>query len=129
MRKIIYSIEGNIGSGKSTLLKFVQMSDPSIEIVKEPVDEWQQIGKHNLLHKYYEDTSRWSYTFQINAILTRMGQLKKMIESTDQRILLSERSVMADQKIFAKLMKNRNQMNDMEYELYLKMYNELDSLF
>jgi deoxyadenosine/deoxycytidine kinase len=44
MKKIIYSIEGNIGSGKSTLLSLIAKKSENVCIIKEPVDEWQKVG-------------------------------------------------------------------------------------
>jgi deoxyguanosine kinase len=53
MRKIIYSIEGNIGSGKSTLLKKITQEIQNVVIVPEPIESWQQVAGFNLLDKYY----------------------------------------------------------------------------
>jgi deoxyadenosine/deoxycytidine kinase len=44
-------------------------------------------------------------------------------------VLFSERSVVADRHIFAKLLREENKMDEMEYALYLSMYDSLDSLF
>jgi len=35
----VVSIEGNIGAGKSTLISYLKL-----ETIKEPVDEWLNIG-------------------------------------------------------------------------------------
>lgn len=60
-----------------------------------------------------------------------MKQLNSVLSSVsrDNRIFFSERSVVADREIFAKLLHGDGNMNDMEYDLYIKMYNSLDSLF
>lgn len=130
MRKVIYSIEGNIGSGKSTLLKAVMNSMSQATIIPEPVDSWQHVGGYNLLDKYYEDPIRWGYTFQINCILSRMTQLSKSIETMKKdRVYISERSVQSDKFIFAKLQHKLRNMNDMEYHLYLQMFSSLENLF
>lgn len=68
----IIAVEGNLGAGKSTYLSFVQKVFPSIEIIKEPVDEWQNIRGHNLLELFYKDSKRWSFTFQTYAMISRM---------------------------------------------------------
>ena len=84
--KVIHSIEGNIGSGKSTFLALIQRTFPHIHVMPEPVAEWQNIytndgdKKLNLLEKYYEDPHRWAFTFQTNAILSRMKELRKLID-------------------------------------------------
>jgi deoxyguanosine kinase len=126
MRKIIYSIEGNIGSGKSTLLRSLMNSMSQITAIPEPVEKWQHVAGYNLLDKYYEDPTRWGYTFQVNCILSRMTQLSNLFESMrPDKIYVSERSVQADKFIFAKIMHKLNKMNDMEYQLYLQMFESL----
>lgn len=130
MRKIIYSIEGNIGSGKSTLLKSLIRSMPQITPIPEPVENWQHVAGYNLLDKYYEDPERWGYTFQVNCILSRMTELSKSLEHMKMdRVYVSERSVQADKFIFARLMHKLKKLNDMEYHLYLQMFNSLENLF
>lgn len=53
MRKIVYSIEGNIGSGKTTLLQMLKNRLPKIVISSEPISDWQCVSKYNLLETYY----------------------------------------------------------------------------
>jgi deoxyadenosine/deoxycytidine kinase len=49
-------------------------------VIAEPVAEWQSISnKHNLLQQYYDNPTRWAFTFQINAILSRMTLLNKLL--------------------------------------------------
>ena len=43
MKKIFISIEGNIGVGKSTLLKIIKNKMKDIEVIQEPIDQWQNI--------------------------------------------------------------------------------------
>ena len=50
-------------------------------------------------------------------------------ESSLDKIFFSERSVLADREIFAKLLHQEKKMNKIEYHLYLNMYSSLDSLF
>lgn len=38
------SIEGNIGSGKSTILKIIRENFPELNILDEPLTEWQNVG-------------------------------------------------------------------------------------
>lgn len=82
--RVTLAVEGNIGAGKSTFLDI--MSDRSlelqdiIEVVPEPVDEWQAVtgvagaGAEpvNLLDRFYKDPKRYAYTFQHYVLLTRM---------------------------------------------------------
>ena len=61
-------VDGNIGSGKSTLLKILEeMFYDKLEIIYEPVKEWQEMknkNNNNLLGIFYNDISRYSYLFQ-----------------------------------------------------------------
>ena len=62
-------VEGNIGSGKTTFLDHF-MKNEMVEVVTEPVEEWRNVGGHNLLQLMYENPSRWSHMFQSYVQLT-----------------------------------------------------------
>ena len=62
-------VEGNIGSGKTTFLDHFMKKD-MVEVVTEPVEEWRNVGGHNLLQLMYENPSRWSHMFQSYVQLT-----------------------------------------------------------
>ena len=105
-------LEGNIGSGKSTLVRILKdyfqsiNSEIQIEVLQEPVDDWIQMqdkeGK-NLLEYFYEDQKRWSYSFQMNAFITRSKRLmEKMNSYNSQGNVLMERSIYSDRNCFAK---------------------------
>lgn len=68
---ILISLEGNIGAGKSTLFQLIQNSFPQAIFLQEPVAAWQSLNNNpelNVLSKFYEDTLRWGYTFQLFAL-------------------------------------------------------------
>ena len=83
MMKTIFSIEGNIGSGKSTLLSLICNHVPKVKVIPEPVADWQNISKFNLLDQYYQEPHRWAYTFQTNAILSRMKALRNLLKEME----------------------------------------------
>lgn len=66
---------------------------------------------------YYRDPNRWAFTFQANALITRMKQLNTLLDqispNSDQYKYFTERSIIADKEIFAKLLHNQNKMSDM----------------
>jgi len=70
------AVEGNIGSGKSTLLKHFEHL-PYTEVLCEPLDKWRNLKGHNALSKLYEDCERWSFSFNMYAMLTRIEQHMK----------------------------------------------------
>jgi len=70
------AVEGNIGSGKSTLLRHFEHLTYT-EVLCEPLDKWRDLNGHNALSKLYEDSERWSFSFNMYAMLTRIQQHMK----------------------------------------------------
>jgi len=126
MSHIIISLDGNIGAGKSTLLAEIRKSIPELHVVDEPVGQWTALknesGK-NLLELFYEDKRRWAYTFQNCAILTRLKNIKEAVEELDNngkgpQVILTERSVLTDKYVFAQMLRDSGDIDQMEWELY-----------
>lgn len=122
----LISLEGNIGSGKSTLLKQLKEAEPSWIFVDEPVDSWMSIKNENgenLLEAFYKDKSRWSYTFQNAAVLTRGMMIQKAVEkAAPGSVIVMERCVETDRKIFASMLKGDGLLNGIEWDLYNRWY-------
>ncbi len=113
----LISIEGNIGSGKSTLLRFLKKRIAGVEVIPEPVQEWQST---NLLHLYYQQPERWAFTFQTYALFSRLKLLRDSYNAAGRKcsLMVSERSIDADHEVFAKLLHNKGYLNETEYILY-----------
>lgn len=62
------AILGNIGSGKSVLSRKVASSSGR-SLVEEPVSLWRKSG---FLKAYYDDPSRYAFSFQCYALMTRL---------------------------------------------------------
>lgn len=126
----IITIEGNIGSGKSTLLQLIDTQVQDIQIIKEPVCQWQQIGgnsKLNLLEHFYNDPLRWGYTFQQYAYYSRLRQWTEM--ALNKEVAISERSVLSDRYIFAENGRKSGIFKEIEWELYMDYFSWLTSKF
>ena len=63
-RPFTVAVEGNIGSGKSTFLEHFEKYSSQVELLPEPVENWRNLGGHNLLQQMYEEPDRWSFLFQ-----------------------------------------------------------------
>lgn len=124
-RKKIFIIEGNIGAGKSTFLRLIKEKLP-VQVVFEPLSRWQNVGEGgNLLEKFYQDTSRWGYTFQTYAFITRIiEQQEKALENPFNAQVL-ERSVYSDRYCFAKNCFEMGTISKLEWDLYQQWFQWL----
>jgi deoxyadenosine/deoxycytidine kinase len=134
-RPRIVSLEGNIGAGKSTLLsalkeRYANRND--VIFVEEPVGIWESIQQDglNMLQLFYKDTCRYAFTFQILAFTTRLKLLKDAIKQANEseppvKTIIMERSLEADRNIFAKMLNSDKQMQQCEYDIYVKMSDDI----
>tara|TARA_B100000035_G_C21000496_1_gene554666 strand:+ start:297 stop:995 length:699 start_codon:yes stop_codon:yes gene_type:complete len=126
---VVLSIEGNIGSGKSTILKFLKENNTNNDIIflKEPVDKWENIKDvegTTILEHFYKDPSKHAFMFQIMAFATRMQILKDTIkENPHCKIVICERSILADQQVFASMLHYDNLIDKMGITIYNTMAN------
>jgi deoxyadenosine/deoxycytidine kinase len=128
---ILISLDGNIGAGKSTLLQHIEEHIPQVTVVKEPVGAWTSLKNQNgdnLLELFYRDTSRWCYTFQNCAILTRLMDTQRILKEwvpADGKlpIIITERSVLTDRHVFAEMLHREGKMDDLEWDLYMMWFN------
>ncbi len=122
------SIEGNIGAGKSTFLKLIEQWLDT-QVVFEPHAKWQEVGGENLLDKFYKDTTRWAYTFQTYAFVTRVVEQEANARNSTHLVQIMERSVYSDRYCFAKNCFEMGTMNSLEWKLYQEWFSWLVDLF
>jgi deoxyadenosine/deoxycytidine kinase len=121
------AIEGNIGAGKTTLAhQFVnycnQYHSIKFQLHQEPVSEWKSFGLHktNLLKLTYENPEKYSFDFQISALLTKCEQLQDFIVSKKPNILV-ERTIDAQKKVFIPILKLNNSVTNYQHELLIRL--------
>ena len=129
----IVSIEGNIGSGKSTLLSNLKShfkDNQNIVFLKEPVDEWGKIQDENgttILEKFYADQTKYSFSFQMMAYISRLKLLKdifKKHKNNNNLIIITERSLYTDKMVFAKMLFDSEKIEKINYQIYLSWFDE-----
>ena len=130
----IISIEGNIGSGKSTFLSYLKENSSSkIVFVKEPVDEWEQIrdGKTNetIFQKFYKDQEKYSFSFQMMAFISRFSILRETVRNNPSAIIITERCLYTDKYVFAKMLFEMKNIEDVNYQIYNQWFEEFASEF
>ena len=130
---MIFSVEGNIGSGKSTLIKHLKKKIHSIcglrvIYLEEPVDIWQTIKDkegNNIIKRYYDNQKEFAFQFQMMAYITRITQLRKAIQLHKNCIIITERSILTDKNVFAKMLHDNDTLDEISHQIYLKWFDEL----
>jgi len=133
---MLFSIEGNIGSGKSTLIRalkkeFTTISDLPVIFVDEPVSQWETIqsedGK-NMIELFYGNPARYSFAFQMMAYISRLSSLQEAIRNHPKAIIITERCLLTDYHIFAKLLYENKSMLKEEYEIYQRWFHSFQDI-
>jgi len=125
----IYSIEGNIGSGKSTLVTLLKKyyENQNFVFLDEPVDEWNTIkdkSGETILSKFYADQDKYAFSFQMMAYISRIAKLRQALRDNRNSIIITERSVLTDKNVFAKMLYDDNKIEEVNYRIYLQWFDE-----
>jgi deoxyadenosine/deoxycytidine kinase len=121
----IVSIEGNIGSGKTTLFERLKKNlvGKNVIFVEEPVDLWESIRDSEsttILQKFYSDPEKYSFSFQTMAFFSRLFLLQKALASSaSDTVIVTERSLLSDRAVFAKMLYDSGKIEDINYQIYL----------
>ena len=75
----------------------------------------------NILELFYRDKSKWSFSFQICAFISKIKELEKYLIDSD--IIITERTVQTDRECFAKELYKDQSINEIDWELYNDLYN------
>jgi deoxycitidine kinase len=138
------------GAGKSTLMKNLMENTSKYNFVDEPLALWSTLknddGK-SLLETYYsgnlqstfyflsklvfQDRFRWSFTFQMCALLSRFSNIESSIISksnnNQKNIFITERCLQTDYECFAKMLHSDGAINKLEFEIYKQYFDHLNS--
>lgn len=131
----IISIEGNIGSGKSTLLAKLSeelKEHEDICFLQEPVNIWNTIKDENgttILEKFYSETEKHAFEFQMMAYISRLSILKNAVNSKKYKYIISERCVYTDSNVFEQMLYDDKKITETQHIIYRKWFDEFISDF
>jgi deoxyadenosine/deoxycytidine kinase len=134
MAPIIISIEGNIGAGKSTLIRYLKKNLHSVDYtpvvyVDEPVEEWSTIRSADdktMLELFYADPKRYAFSFQMMAYISRLANLDTVVKENQHSVIVTERSLLTDYHVFAKMLRESNDITQEEYAIYCKWFQHFN---
>jgi deoxyadenosine/deoxycytidine kinase len=121
----MFIVEGNIGAGKTTFLSLLKKHRPEYYVSLEPLHHWFSDKEASLLHNFYKDPYRWSYTMESVAMVSRVREYVKDITNTTEHPLIVERSVYSGHYGFALNGYLQGYMTDVEWSAYEKLFNYL----
>ena len=128
----IISIDGNIGSGKSTFVKLLnnynmnKLGDLKICFLQEPVNIWNEITDNNgvtVIEHFYKDQEKFAFSFQMMAYISRLISIKNELKN-NYDIIFTERSILTDRNVFAKMLYDDGKINEIEFKIYNKWFDE-----
>jgi deoxyadenosine/deoxycytidine kinase len=120
---MIIAVEGNIGAGKSTFLKVCNIGlSNGVHVVYENVDEWTSLKDGatglSIFDLFYQEKDKYTFVFQSYVLLSRIHAIRKAVETYPDKVILCERSFFTDLEVFAKSLRDANELSDVEWQVY-----------
>ena len=131
----LFTVEGNIGSGKSTLVhrlhELKTVGDRPLVFVPEPVNEWGQVkdaAGQNMLQLFYSDQVKHAFAFQMLAFISRYCLLEESIRANPNAVIITERCLHTDYRVFATMLHETGCMSDVEFTIYEKWFTRFNTV-
>ena len=85
-----------------------------MQVHREPVDTWMNIKGFDLLQALYTDSDRWSFAFEMSALLSR---IKSHANANHSRIHIYERSILSCFHVFIRHDLAQRYLNETEHRI------------
>lgn len=134
---LVVSLEGNIGAGKSTLFQLMREEFPEAIFLEEPLEEWQAVKgdpRLNMLEQFYAEPRRWSFTFQVHCIQSKLRAWDREIKARERKdgevqVVFTERSIESARAVFFRNCHEKGLLNQLEHAIYEEYYAWLTEHF
>lgn len=115
------AVMGTLGSGKTTASRLLSR-ELGFALIEENVEE------NAFLPRFYKDMQRWAFHSQLFFLMEKIRQMmgtKTMLEKTS---VIQDTPIIQDVYSYAKAQHELGHMDDSEWALYHKIYQEFSSL-
>ncbi|HPK30602.1 MAG TPA: deoxynucleoside kinase [Bacteroidales bacterium] len=113
------AIAGNIGSGKTTLTRMLAEHYGW-------TPKYESVDYNPYLVDFYNDMERWSFNIQIYFLNKRFLDVVEISKSND--VIIQDRSIYEDARIFAPNLHSMGLMATRDYENYASLFSLMVSL-
>lgn len=113
MTKHLILMAGNIGSGKTSLTERIGKR-------LDWLTAFESVVNNPYLPNFYADMRAWSFHLQVYFLGHRAEQHVQM--ANDPRSAIIDRSIYEDAHIFARALNHMGNLDDLDYQSYLKVY-------
>lgn len=127
----VVTLDGIPGAGKSRLLRelegrFGEVTNRRVICLQEPVEEWSRIkdaAGNTLFSLYYGNQKRYALAFQLQVLHTRFVLMEKTIKENPDALIITERDLVTDYKIFTQMLYDKGMFEELEFKLYLQLFD------
>jgi len=131
LQPIVICVEGNIAAGKTNLMTHLkdvldkEYGKDFVNVVLEPVKEWNDVGGEKLFDLMMKEPKRWSFAFQNYVQLSMFNSHSKATSTASKttKLYLVERSIHSARYVFVENHKIRKNMEQVEYNVLDEFYH------
>jgi len=115
---VLFFSSGNIAVGKSTIMSHIASKYLSnlFKVHREPVENWMNIQGFDLLKALYTQSNRWTFTFEMMALLSRIRNHMNAVDN-HAAIHVYERSILSCFHVFIQHDLEQKYLNEAEYRI------------
>jgi deoxyadenosine/deoxycytidine kinase len=77
-----------------------------------------------MLQKFYKNQKMYSFSFQMMAFISRFSILRETVRQHPSAIIITERCLYTDKYVFAKMLFEMKNIEDVNYQIYNKWFEE-----